>query len=53
VLGQDDALIRRLLEERGVEIPPGHPLEGQGSNASSNALRSLREDLINFACALA
>ena len=56
VLGEADALIRRLLEERGVEVP--HlvitvTLEGQvvlRSNVSSDALRSF-EDLINFACA--
>ena len=46
VLGEADALIRRLLEERGVEVPHlviAVTLEGQvvlRSNVSSDALRS-------------
>ena len=55
VLGEADALIRRLLEDRGVELPHlviAVTLERQivlRSNDGSDALRSFGEDLINFA----
>jgi hypothetical protein len=58
VLGEADALIRRLLEDRGVEVP--HLIIAVTWNGrSSCAATSVRmpcvlgEDLINFACAFA
>jgi hypothetical protein len=55
ILGEADALIRRRLEERQLEVPPlvvAVTPDGQvvlRSNVSPDVVRSFGEDLINVA----